>query len=94
VTARGACGCTCCMCVYGWHDHCRFMGNCKKLIYHGRVAAIVYNAIAWLTGRWDQSALHDNRLLRSAVLGGATAGSGRTTKPMPVAVPDPASSNP
>jgi NAD(P)H-dependent FMN reductase len=31
--------------------------------YHGRVAAIVYNAIDWLTGRWDQSALHDNRLL-------------------------------
>jgi NAD(P)H-dependent FMN reductase len=31
--------------------------------YHGRVAAIVYSAIDWLTGRWDQSALHDNRLL-------------------------------
>lgn len=22
-------GCTCCMCVYGWHDHCRFRGGCK-----------------------------------------------------------------
>ena len=34
--------------------------------YHGRVPAVVHNAIDWLTRRWDQAALHDKPL---AVIG-------------------------
>ena len=30
--------------------------------YHGRVPAVVHNAIDWLTRRWDQGALHDKPL--------------------------------
>jgi hypothetical protein len=36
--------------------------------YHGRVPAVVHNAIDWLTRRWDQGALHDKPL---AVIGRA-----------------------
>ena len=36
--------------------------------YHGRVPAVVHNAIDWLTHRWDQAALHDKPL---AVVGRA-----------------------
>ena len=36
--------------------------------YHGRVPAVVHNAIDWLTRRWDQAALHDKPL---AVIGRA-----------------------
>lgn len=29
--ARGVCGCTCVMCVYRWHPHCRFtQSDCAK----------------------------------------------------------------
>jgi len=37
--------------------------------YHGRVPAVVNNAIDWLTRRWDQAALHDKPL---AVIGRAS----------------------
>jgi NAD(P)H-dependent FMN reductase len=37
--------------------------------YHGRVPALVNNAIDWLTRRWDQAALHDKPL---AVIGRAS----------------------
>ena len=37
--------------------------------YHGRVPAVVHNAIDWLTRRWDQAALHDKPL---AVIGPAS----------------------
>ena len=37
--------------------------------YHGRVPAVVHNAIDWLTRRWDQAALHDKPL---AVIGRAS----------------------
>jgi hypothetical protein len=37
--------------------------------YHGRVPALVNNAIDWLTHRWDQAALHDKPL---AVIGPAS----------------------
>jgi NADPH-dependent FMN reductase len=36
--------------------------------YHGRMPAMVHNAIDWLTRRWDQGALHDKPL---AVIGRA-----------------------
>jgi NAD(P)H-dependent FMN reductase len=36
--------------------------------YHGRVPAVVHNAIDWLTRRWDQATLHDKPL---AVIGRA-----------------------
>jgi NAD(P)H-dependent FMN reductase len=36
--------------------------------YHGRVPALVHNAIDWLTRGWDQGALHDKPL---AVIGRA-----------------------
>jgi NAD(P)H-dependent FMN reductase len=36
--------------------------------YHGRVPAVVHNAIDWLTRRWDQAVLHDKPL---AVIGRA-----------------------
>ena len=36
--------------------------------YHGRIPAMVHNAIDWLTRRWDQGALHDKPL---AVIGRA-----------------------
>jgi NAD(P)H-dependent FMN reductase len=37
--------------------------------YHGRVSAVVHNAIDWLTHRWDQAMLHDKPL---AVIGRAS----------------------
>ena len=37
--------------------------------YHGRVPAVVHNAIDWLTRQWDQAALHDKPL---AVIGRAS----------------------
>ena len=37
--------------------------------YHGRVPAVIHNAIDWLTRRWDQAALHDKPL---AVIGRAS----------------------
>jgi len=37
--------------------------------YHGRVPAVVHNAIDWLTRRWDQATLHDKPL---AVIGRAS----------------------
>jgi NAD(P)H-dependent FMN reductase len=37
--------------------------------YHGRVPAVVHNAIDWLTRRWDQAGLHDKPL---AVIGRAS----------------------
>ena len=37
--------------------------------YHGRMPAVVHNAIDWLTRRWDQAALHDKPL---AVIGRAS----------------------
>ena len=37
--------------------------------YHGRVPAVVHNAIDWLTRRWDEAALHDKPL---AVIGRAS----------------------
>src|SRR6201991_437613 len=37
--------------------------------YHGRVPAVVHNAIDWLTRRWDRAALHDKPL---AVIGRAS----------------------
>ena len=37
--------------------------------YHGRVPAVVHNAIDWLTRRWDQAALQDKPL---AVIGRAS----------------------
>jgi NAD(P)H-dependent FMN reductase len=37
--------------------------------YHGRVPAVVHNAIDWLTRRWDAAALHDKPL---AVIGRAS----------------------
>jgi hypothetical protein len=37
--------------------------------YHGRVPAVVHNAIDWLTRGWDQAALHDKPL---AVIGRAS----------------------
>lgn len=36
--------------------------------YHGRVPAVVHNAIDWLTRRWDEAALHEKPL---AVIGRA-----------------------
>jgi hypothetical protein len=38
--------------------------------YHGRVPAVVHNAIDWLTRRWDHAALHDKPL---AVIGRASS---------------------
>jgi NAD(P)H-dependent FMN reductase len=37
--------------------------------YHGRVPAVVHNAIDWLTRRWDEANLHDKPL---AVIGRAS----------------------
>jgi NAD(P)H-dependent FMN reductase len=37
--------------------------------YHGRVPAVVHNAIDWLTRRWDEATLHDKPL---AVIGRAS----------------------
>ena len=37
--------------------------------YHGRVPAVVHNAIDWLTRRWDEAALHEKPL---AVIGRAS----------------------
>ena len=62
--------------------------------YHGRVPAVVHNAIDWLTRRWDQAALHDKPLAVIGRASGCYSGVWSHQTDVAIALRDRASSSP